>query len=48
MRGGSFLCNESYCRRDRAAARSGNEPASSTGNLGLRCALDANTFSLMG
>ena len=40
MRGGSYLCHESYCRRYRVAARSGNTPDSSTGNLGLRCARD--------
>lgn len=37
MRGGSYLCHDSYCRRYRVAARSGNGPDSSTGNLGLRC-----------
>jgi formylglycine-generating enzyme len=41
MRGGSYLCHESYCRRYRVSARSANTPESSTGNLGLRCALDA-------
>jgi formylglycine-generating enzyme required for sulfatase activity len=42
MRGGSYLCHDSYCRRYRVAARSGNAPDSSTGNIGLRCALDAD------
>jgi formylglycine-generating enzyme len=37
MRGGSYLCHESYCRRYRVSARSGNEPDASTGNLGFRC-----------
>jgi formylglycine-generating enzyme required for sulfatase activity len=41
MRGGSYLCHASYCRRYRVGARSGNEPDSSTGNLGFRCARDA-------
>jgi formylglycine-generating enzyme required for sulfatase activity len=36
MRGGSYLCHESYCNRYRVAARSGNTPDSSTGNLGFR------------
>jgi len=36
MRGGSYLCHESYCRRYRVAARSANTPDSSTGNLGFR------------
>jgi len=36
MRGGSYLCHASYCRRYRVAARSANTPDSSTGNLGFR------------
>jgi formylglycine-generating enzyme len=40
MRGGSYLCHASYCRRYRVAARSGNTPDSSTGNLGFRVARD--------
>ncbi|HEY6737947.1 MAG TPA: formylglycine-generating enzyme family protein [Actinopolymorphaceae bacterium] len=38
MRGGSYLCHESYCNRYRVAARTSNTPDSSTGNLGFRCA----------
>jgi formylglycine-generating enzyme required for sulfatase activity len=38
MRGGSYLCHESYCYRYRVAARSSNTPDSSSGNLGFRCA----------
>jgi sulfatase modifying factor 1 len=41
MRGGSYLCHESYCNRYRVAARTSNEPDSSSGNLGFRCARDA-------
>jgi len=41
MRGGSYLCHESWCNRYRLAARSKNTPDSSTGNIGFRCALDA-------
>jgi formylglycine-generating enzyme required for sulfatase activity len=41
IRGGSYLCHDSYCFRYRVAARSGNTPDSSTGNMGFRCALDA-------
>jgi len=41
MRGGSYLCHASYCRRYRVAARSGNSPDSSTGNIGFRVAADA-------
>jgi sulfatase modifying factor 1 len=36
MRGGSFLCHDSYCNRYRVAARSSNTPDSSSSNLGLR------------
>jgi len=36
MRGGSYLCHESYCWRYRVDARSANTPDSSTGNLGFR------------
>jgi formylglycine-generating enzyme required for sulfatase activity len=36
MRGGSYLCHASYCRRYRVAARSGNTPDSSAGNIGFR------------
>ncbi len=40
MRGGSYLCHASYCRRYRVSARSSNTPDSSTGNLGFRVARD--------
>ena len=40
MRGGSYLCHDSYCNRYRVAARTSNSPDSSTGNLGFRCAAD--------
>ncbi|WP_084510338.1 formylglycine-generating enzyme family protein [Nocardia lijiangensis] len=40
MRGGSYLCHRSYCRRYRVSARQGSEPVSSTGNLGFRVAQD--------
>ena len=36
MRGGSFLCHDSYCNRYRNAARSANTPDSSTSNTGFR------------
>jgi len=38
MKGGSFLCHESYCNRYRVAARTQNEPDSSASNIGFRCA----------
>ena len=37
IKGGSYLCHDSYCNRYRVAARSANTPDSSTGNLGFRC-----------
>ncbi|SEE60490.1 Formylglycine-generating enzyme, required for sulfatase activity, contains SUMF1/FGE domain [Arthrobacter alpinus] len=36
MRGGSYLCHDSYCNRYRLAARSSNSPESASGNLGFR------------
>ena len=42
MRGGSYLCHESYCWRYRVDARSPNTPDSSSGNLGFRVAADAD------
>lgn len=36
MRGGSFLCHESYCNRYRVAARSSNAADSSASNIGFR------------
>ncbi|MFC0558430.1 SUMF1/EgtB/PvdO family nonheme iron enzyme [Halalkalibacter alkalisediminis] len=40
MRGGSYLCHQSYCNRYRVAARTKNTPDSSTGNMGFRSAVD--------
>ena len=37
MKGGSYLCHDSYCNRYRIAARTSNTPNSSSGNLGFRC-----------
>ena len=39
IRGGSYLCHDSYCNRYRVAARTANTPDSSTGNMGFRCAV---------
>lgn len=36
LRGGSYLCHDSYCNRYRNSARSSNTPDSSTGNAGFR------------
>lgn len=40
MRGGSYMCHESYCNRYRVAARTSNTPDSSSGNIGFRCVRD--------
>lgn len=40
MKGGSFLCHNSYCNRYRVAARTSNTPDSSTENISFRCARD--------
>ncbi len=40
IKGGSYLCHDSYCNRYRVAARSSNTPDSSTGNMGFRCIVD--------
>ena len=38
VRGGSYLCHGSYCRRYRVDARSSNTPDSTSGNTGFRLA----------
>ena len=38
IKGGSYLCHESYCNRYRPAARSSTTPASAMGHLGFRIA----------
>jgi sulfatase modifying factor 1 len=43
MKGGSYLCHESYCNRYRVAARTSNTPDSSTTNVGFRCVRDVAT-----
>ncbi|GAB2622172.1 formylglycine-generating enzyme family protein [Pseudactinotalea suaedae] len=40
MRGGSYLCHDSYCNRYRVAARTQNTPDSASGNQGFRIAFD--------
>jgi formylglycine-generating enzyme required for sulfatase activity len=37
MRGGSYLCHDSYCNRYRNDARNSNTPDSATTNCGFRC-----------
>ena len=41
LKGGSYLCHQSYCNRYRVAARSSNTPDSGTSNTGFRCARNA-------
>jgi len=40
VRGGSYLCHESYCWRYRVDSRGSNTPDSSAGNVGFRVAAD--------
>jgi formylglycine-generating enzyme required for sulfatase activity len=39
IKGGSYLCHESYCNRYRVGARSSNTPDTSIGHTGFRCAI---------
>lgn len=41
MRGGSYLCHDSYCWRYRVDSRSANTPDSTAGNIGFRVVADA-------
>ena len=41
LRGGSYLCHDSYCNRYRVAARHGNTPRTTAGNIGFRVARSA-------
>ena len=43
LRGGSYLCHDSYCNRYRNAARSSNTPDSSMGNAGFRTVAKARS-----
>ena len=38
LKGGSFLCHDSYCNRYRVGARTQSPPDSSSSNVGFRCA----------
>ncbi|KGN31480.1 hypothetical protein N802_03695 [Knoellia sinensis KCTC 19936] len=38
LRGGSYLCHDSYCNRYRVAAHTANEPDASSGHCGFRLA----------
>jgi formylglycine-generating enzyme required for sulfatase activity len=41
QRGGSFLCNDSYCSRYRPSARHGCSPDTGMAHVGFRCVRDA-------
>ncbi|HEY0981595.1 formylglycine-generating enzyme family protein [Schlesneria sp.] len=41
QRGGSFLCNDSYCTRYRPSARHGGTPDTGISHVGFRCARSA-------
>lgn len=45
MKGGSYLCHQSYCHRYRIAARLGCPPDSATGHVGFRVAYDRRAKS---
>lgn len=45
MRGGSYLCHDSYCNRYRVAARSSTTPDSASANVGFRCGNSLSTPS---
>ena len=42
VRGGSYLCHDSYCTRYRVAARTSNMPRTTAGNVGFRLAADTD------
>lgn len=42
IRGGSYLCHESYCNRYRTDARFSNTPDSATTNCGFRCVISVD------
>ncbi|MEM5503102.1 formylglycine-generating enzyme family protein [Ahrensia kielensis] len=41
LKGGSFLCHQSYCHRYRIAARTGNTPDSTSSHTGFRVVYDS-------
>jgi formylglycine-generating enzyme required for sulfatase activity len=44
-RGGSFLCNETYCLSYRPSARRGTDPYNSMSHLGFRLVMDESTWA---
>ncbi|MFM0417907.1 formylglycine-generating enzyme family protein [Paraburkholderia aromaticivorans] len=47
-RGGSFLCNETYCLSYRPSARRGTDPYNSMSHLGFRLVMDEDTWKQAG
>jgi formylglycine-generating enzyme required for sulfatase activity len=45
-RGGSFLCNDSYCSRYRPSARHGNSPDTGMSHVGFRCAMSREAWEM--
>jgi formylglycine-generating enzyme len=45
-RGGSFLCNDSYCSRYRPSARHGNSPDTGMSHLGFRCVMSREAWEM--
>jgi formylglycine-generating enzyme len=41
QKGGSFLCNDSYCSRYRPSARHGCSPDTGMSHVGFRCVMIA-------
>lgn len=44
IRGGSFLCSEAYCEGYRVSARQGQDPDSSSSNVGFRLVINASRW----
>lgn len=44
LRGGSFLCHDSYCNRYRVAARNSNTPESAASNVGFRVVIGRSVW----
>jgi formylglycine-generating enzyme required for sulfatase activity len=42
IKGGSFLCHESYCESYRPSARRGTPPDTGSGHVGFRCVISGN------
>ena len=48
IRGGSFLCSEAYCEGYRVSARQGQDPDSSSSNVGFRLVVGADAWRKVG